>query len=144
MTVNAPSQVLLIGEAWGQFPSEGAITLDTKWFTIGQMGIEGKPGQRFGGGTGITSGSAFPGPWINRAPEMAGLTSTTVKSYVPYYRHSKAKVQPGIMEGAANFAFVDGHVGKFGPKELADPTTGRSSFRVKWTPNDEQYDPATN
>ncbi len=143
-TVSAPSQTLLIGEAWGQFPSEGAITLDTKWFTIGQMGIEGKPGQRFGGGTGITSATAFPGPWATRAPEMAGLTATTVRSYVPYYRHSKVKVQPGIIDGAANFAFVDGHVAKFGPKDLADPSTGRSTFKVRWTPNDEQYDPATN
>lgn len=142
-TVPSASSTLLIGEAWGQFPSEGQINPDTKWFTIGQMGIEGKPGQRFGGGTGITSASAFPGPWANRAPEMAGLTSTTVRSYVPYYRHSKVKVQQGVIDGAANFAFVDGHVAKYGPKDLADASTGRSTFKVRWTPNDEDYDPAT-
>jgi len=142
MSVSAPSRTLLIGEAWGTFPSEGPITTATNWFTIGQMGIEGTPGQRFGGGTGVGP-TAFPGPWMNRAPEMLGLTSTTVRTYVPYYRHSRVKVQPGVIDGAANFAFVDGHVDRIPAAELFD-ANGRTTFRVRWSPRDELADPATN
>jgi prepilin-type processing-associated H-X9-DG protein len=43
-------------------------------------------------------------------------------------------------DGAANFAFVDGHVALLQSTELADFTTGKSRYIALWSEIDEQAD----
>ncbi len=137
---NAP-KMLLMAEAWGLFPSQpkpGDTTLseETTWFSVSNVGRVGFPGERFGGGEGIIDGGEFPGPWLNRAVEMGGLTRDTVKTYVPLNRHGGAKDLPFSPGGRANFTFVDGHVEQLTQSDLIDIETGVSKGTVLWSPKD--------
>jgi prepilin-type N-terminal cleavage/methylation domain-containing protein/prepilin-type processing-associated H-X9-DG protein len=133
-SVDNSSQMLLLAEAWGLFWSE---TEPRKWFTIGQVGIDGTPGQRFGAGFGITGPGAFPGQWLGQAPEMTGLTTQAeLRSYIPYYRHPRQSGKPTEKTGGVNLGFADGHVAQFKFSDLADGTTGKSTLKVLWSPKD--------
>jgi len=143
-TVSNQSKMLLLGEAWGLFPSEPKpgdppIGSDTTWFSIAHEGRLGFPGERFGGGKGIEDGGAFPGLWIGgRALELAGLDRTTVKTYIPWYRHGSSSEVPSGPGGAANFAFVDGHVVRLTQTDVIEVESGISSLTAWWSPKDEQ------
>ncbi len=145
-TLAGASDTLLVGEAWGLYFNEGtsASNPPKAWFAGADIGDAGKPGQRFGGGTGITDASAFPGQWTSTSSgsvELAGLTRTTVRTYIPFYRHG-AKTLPFDPDGAANFARADGSVVLFRQRELVDGT-GKSTFRVIWSQLDRQIDAQT-
>jgi prepilin-type processing-associated H-X9-DG protein len=43
-------------------------------------------------------------------------------------------------EDRAHFAFADGHVELLGPRELADFTTGKSTYRALWSPVDQEIE----
>jgi len=140
-TVGNASKMLLLAEAWGLFPSQpkpGQTTLseDTTWFSVSNVGRTGFPGERFGGGEGVTDGGEFPGPWVNRAPEMGSLTRSTVKTYVPLNRHGGPRDVPFSPGGRANFTFVDGHVEQLTQADLIDVETGVSKGTVFWSPKD--------
>jgi len=131
-TVADSSKTILMGEAWGLFESEvGPRT----WFTIGQIGSDGRPGQRFGGGAGLP-GASFPGQWLGQAPEM-GPTSVAgaLKSYIPYYRHPRNKAEPLGRRSAANLTFVDGHVAQLKYSDLVE-ADGSSTLKALWSPFD--------
>jgi prepilin-type N-terminal cleavage/methylation domain-containing protein/prepilin-type processing-associated H-X9-DG protein len=133
-TVDRASQTLLLAEAWGLFQSEVA---PTAWFTIGQVGVDGRPGQRFGGGAGVPA-AAFPGQWLGLAPEMGPTTNAAaLRSYIPYYRHPKNRKDPLSTKGGVNLSFVDGHVGQYSYSDLVE-NNGTSTLKVLWSPLDQR------
>ncbi|QOJ01944.1 MAG: prepilin-type N-terminal cleavage/methylation domain-containing protein [Phycisphaeraceae bacterium] len=133
--VDRSSDVLLIGEAWGL--SSGGSGRD-RWFTNSAIGIQGRPGERFGGGGGVND---FPGDWdggrSGRAPEFPGTDSP--RSYIPYYRHPKKDKAPLEPMGSANFGFADGHTALWRHDNLYNPN-GRSTLKVLWSMVDEQVE----
>jgi prepilin-type N-terminal cleavage/methylation domain-containing protein/prepilin-type processing-associated H-X9-DG protein len=125
-----------LAEAWGY--SSGGPTGEKLWFTNSTIGARGLPGERFGGGAGVNDvgdGSAFG---RTRSPEMGSSGITT--SYIPYYRHPKRGGDPFQLKGGANFSFLDGHVDYIKVDDLVDLSSGRSTFRVLWAPNDRDID----
>jgi prepilin-type N-terminal cleavage/methylation domain-containing protein/prepilin-type processing-associated H-X9-DG protein len=123
-------------EAWG-LSSGTSGSSEKRWFTNSGVGQRGLPGERFGGNAGVTD---WPGDALSRsrAPEMGSSGSPT--SYVPYYRHPKRGGDPFQLKGGANFSFLDGHVDYINVNDLVDLSTGRSTFRVLWAPNDRDID----
>ena len=144
-TVSRSSDIVLYGEAWGLWTSEVENEYDERtWFSNGSMGSTFLPGERFGGGNGVTSG--WIGNWrgsgtIPRATEMGTDTSAEPRGYMPYYRHPRPRRdEPFAIEGAANIAFADGHVDQVTPSDLFDETTGRSTYRILWSLTDRQVE----
>jgi len=141
-TLPGASKTILVGEAWGLYFNEGASAANAPkaWFAAADIGDLGSPGERFGGGVGITNALAFPGQWTSQsagAIEMAGLTRTTVRTYVPFYRHGNRTI-PVHPEGRANFAKADGSVEIMSQRDLVDPITGKSSLKLLWSPKDHE------
>ena len=135
--VDFPTRMLLMGEAWGTFPSEDTSKPIT-WFAIGQVGYYGHPGLRFGGGQGL-GGYAFPNQnYLASAPESGGAFP---KSYLPYYRHPRRTTDPNALKGATNIGFADGHVAQFEFNKLVDTSTGNSTKAVLWSTLDYQMEP---
>jgi len=139
-TLPGASKTMLIGEGWGLYFNEGASAANapTSWFTGADIGDLGTPGERFGGGMGITNALAFPGQWTSQssgAVEMFGLTRTTVKTYVPFYRHGN-RTLPVNPDGRANFAKADGSVELMSQRDVVDPITGISTLKLLWSPKD--------
>jgi prepilin-type N-terminal cleavage/methylation domain-containing protein/prepilin-type processing-associated H-X9-DG protein len=133
-TVDNGSFTLLLTEAWGLWPSEN--TPEVTWFSIGSAGFAGAPAQRFGAGFGITTPGAFSGPWLNAAPEMAGVTTPLeMRSFVPFYRHPKQKGRSIERKGGVNMAMVDGHVQQYKFGDLVDGTN-QSTRKVVWSQKD--------
>lgn len=144
-TVSRSSDLLLFGEAWGLWTSEGNNEYDEKtWFTAGGIGSSFLPGERFGAGSGVTSG--WEGNWrgsgnIPRAPEMGTDENAEPRSYMPYYRHPRpSKDDPFAIEGSANIVYVDGHVEQVNASDLFDETTERSTYKVLWSLIDRQVE----
>lgn len=134
--VEMSSMTLLMGEAWGTFPSEAGGT-PTTWFASGALGYFGMPGLRFGGGIGLGS-YAFPNLNYLTAPESGGAWP---KSYLPYYRHPRRFNDPNALRGATNIGFADGHIAQFSFEKLVDKGTGKSSKSVLWSPYDYTMEP---
>jgi prepilin-type N-terminal cleavage/methylation domain-containing protein/prepilin-type processing-associated H-X9-DG protein len=139
-TVDESSKMLLYAEAWGLWASESDDLYERKWFTIGQVGVEGMPGERFGGGTGIDEPWAFGGQWPDNAPEMKGESPDDLISYIPYYRHPNRTQGRLELRGGANFAFADGHIGTATVQQLVDLDSGLSNFEVLWSRLDRKLD----
>jgi prepilin-type processing-associated H-X9-DG protein len=124
-----------------EIESEGG---DTNWFTNASIGKLELPGRRFGAGDGVPESyflNPLNGNWNagTRPAEFEAIG--TPESYVPYYRHPKARSDTfGTSEGRANFGFVDGHVEGFGPQELFDDQTERSRYAALWSPLDRRQE----
>ncbi len=141
-TVDESTRMILIGEAWGLFPSE--IATNKTWFSIGQIGVESTPGRRFGAGAGVTETWAFPGTWFGKAPEMSTVTNrASIKTYIPWYRHPRRTRDVEKFQGGANFGFVDGHVANIVANTTANDSTGKSLFAILWSPLDRKIDKTT-
>lgn len=137
--VDFADKTLLMGEAWGTFPSEDT-SKPISWFAIGQIGYYGTPGLRFGGGAGL-GGYAFPNQnYLTLAPESGGAFP---KSYLPYYRHPRRTENPNALKGGTNIGFADGHVAQYDFQKLVNTATGRSTKAVLWSPLDYKMEPAT-
>jgi prepilin-type N-terminal cleavage/methylation domain-containing protein len=135
--VDLSSKMILIGEAWGTFPSEDT-TRDTTWFANGQIGYIGTPGLRFGGGTGL-GGFAFPNQnYVAQAPEAAGAFP---KSYLPYYRHPNRTTDRNALKGSTNIGFVDSHVDQLAYNKLVNTTNGKSTRAALWSLLDFEMEP---
>ena len=133
------SRMLLLGEAWGLFPSEGSNPTDATWFSVGEMGSQGLPAERFGAGDGIGSG-AFPGPWRRNAPEMEYADIPSPGSYMPWYRHPRRNSDLIGQEGGANMGFVDGHVERKARSTLVDDSAVKSTYEVLWSIIDQRVE----
>jgi len=141
--VDESFKMILFGESWGLWRSEieseaGA----TNYFTPATIGRIELPGARFGAGDGVPEGE-----WLGRGNWNTGVRPSefeadgTPTSYIPYYRHPKAKKNTfNTGEGRANFGFADGHVEGFGPQDLFDNGTERSNYAALWSPLDRRQE----
>jgi prepilin-type processing-associated H-X9-DG protein len=115
------SQMILLTDSW----SELAVT-PTGYAAEALIGWNGPPGARFGAGDGINwTGGRFG----TRASQIDFSRHRTV--------HNRSMTDP---IGAANFAFVDGHVALWQTTDLADFTTGKSRYVALWSEIDEKAD----
>jgi prepilin-type N-terminal cleavage/methylation domain-containing protein/prepilin-type processing-associated H-X9-DG protein len=127
------SKIILVAEAWAQSPNPDK----TRWYTNSTIGPQGKPGQKFGGGTGVKD---FPAGFgrSDRSPEAMGTGSP--KSYLPYYRHPMDRSDTyNTSKGGVNITYFDGHVDRKAPTELFDGD-GKSTYKALWTSKDEALD----
>lgn len=147
--VNQSSNTLLVGEAWGQQATTNRNTDETMYVTLSAIGQQ--PGRdtasspiggRFGGGTGVGdfNGNAFGGGGAfggsaPRAPEF-GPGADRPTSYIPWYRHPNRNKEFLKIEGGANFLMVGTNVSRESVNDLIDRTTGRSTLKVLWSPQD--------
>jgi prepilin-type processing-associated H-X9-DG protein/prepilin-type N-terminal cleavage/methylation domain-containing protein len=118
------SELILIGE---KFPSNSALGGYFAGSTIGYSGDTA--GSRFGGNGGYLPASNLP-------------RFGAVRTEIDWTRHRRkadgGDGTPQSIKGRANFAFADGHVANYKADELYDPATGKSNFKVLWSP----YDPS--
>jgi prepilin-type N-terminal cleavage/methylation domain-containing protein/prepilin-type processing-associated H-X9-DG protein len=137
--VEEGDKTFLIADAWGL--SSGTSNR-TMWFTNATIGSYGLPGERFGAKADGTGGILdFPGDALGRPPRPDEMESTgSPTSYIPYYRHPRRGREQFAIKGSANFGFIDGHVDQIKPQDLYDQSTGRSVFRVLWSPKDRALD----
>jgi len=151
--VNFSSRMMLVGEAWGPYGSEGEGTdrsgSGDDWFAAADIGAEGLPGERFGAG-GVTIQQVMPAEElrefqsgaVNTPPEFDALTRENVTrgfSYLPYYRHDR-RDNTFDVEGAVNIGFVDGHVERLNARDLFDPDTRKSTYKALWSPDDQRVE----
>jgi prepilin-type N-terminal cleavage/methylation domain-containing protein len=154
--VSEATSMLLIGEAWGQFRTTNLNTGLEMFMTASAIGQ--KPGQqtsnnpiggRFGGGSGVQDwpGNAFGGgsfgSGAGRAPEFGPGTARPT-SYIPWYRHPNRNKEFLSIRGGANFVFVGNNVSRQNVGDLIEQDTGRSTFRVLWSPDDRKAEPRDN
>ncbi len=138
-SVSNASRMILNAEAWGLFRSENPS--DNRWFTIGNVGYAGTPGERFGGGAGIPL-SWFPGQWNENPPAIelfGGVGSAPVKSYVPYYRHPNRTTDRTQLKGSSNMVFADGNVSQYTYQDLVR-ADGKSTLKAQWSPLDARIE----
>lgn len=123
------SRLLLLLETWPELPVKGASPPVHVAQAI--AGLVGKPGQRFGGGTGIV--------WTTPPDGTAGRFDVRA-SQITFYRHRRQD-QQAIEDpsGRGNFAFADGHAEALDPQELATPD-GTSTFLALWSPLDQDVE----
>jgi prepilin-type processing-associated H-X9-DG protein len=121
------SQIILALESWSEVeaPDNGSPAMG--WVSEAAIGWVGTtPGERFGAGDGV-------GWSYGRFGER--------DSQIAFDRHrstpNRSMTDP---DGAANFAFVDGHVQLLQSTELADFATGKSRYVALWSEIDEQAD----
>jgi prepilin-type N-terminal cleavage/methylation domain-containing protein len=146
------SKVMLMGEAWGISVASDVDKTRTYWYANSGIGNQGFPGQRFGGGDGVSDFDFKTGP-SGEYPEEAGPQGQRAwarpplnqphKSYLPYYRHPKRKFSDpwSKIAGGVHIGFVDGHGGVEKGEELSvsdrtSPRFGKSTFKLLWSPSD--------
>lgn len=153
VSANYSSRMLLLSEAWAFYGSEGDQSdrsgTGDDWYAAADIGQAGSPGDRFGGGDLRISDvlpqdelRAFQSGNANTPPEFETLTRENLTrpfSYIPYYRHDRTESTFDI-EGGANMAFLDGHVERFAASDLFDANTGKSTYRVLWSPIDARVE----
>ena len=141
--VDESSKMMLFGESWGTWRSEiESEEGEINWFTSATIGKSQLPGRRFGAGDGLPESLwTSVGNWISGSPPEEFEGSGAPTSYIPYYRHPKARDNTfDTSEGRANFGFVDGHVEGFGPPDLFDDNTERSNYAALWSPLDRRQE----
>ena len=121
--VKGGSELILLAE---KFPSNAALG---GYFAGSTVGFQGDTaGSRFGGNGGYTPASNL------------GARFGLVRTEIDWTRHRRkadgGDGTPQSIRGRANFAFADGHVANFKADELYDPITGKSNFKVLWSPYD--------
>lgn len=126
-------KTLMVAEAWAKFRGNDD---EEVYFTASTMGAQGRPGERFGAGDGVTDSSIIPDR--NRPPEFG--SSGVPRSYIPYYRHPRRQNDMVAPQGGANIAYLDGHVENKRHTDLADFNTGLSRFDTLWSPIDRRID----
>ena len=119
------SEIILLGDGWSELaqPENGP---PVGYAAPAVMGFTGWPARRFGAGGGIGWGIGRFG---------------TRESQIAFYRHrtgrNRSMTDP---DGAANFAFADGHVALHASRDLADFETGKSKYRALWSENDPEIE----
>jgi prepilin-type processing-associated H-X9-DG protein len=118
-SVPRPSNMILIGEAWSYFQPTGAFQCG---LTIGNRGLT--PGQRFGGGGGITPFNA--GRWGE------------VNCELPYMLHRLGGAAGRSTQpiGRINLGYADGHVETKSNQDLVDYVSGVSTNDSFFSPLD--------
>jgi prepilin-type N-terminal cleavage/methylation domain-containing protein/prepilin-type processing-associated H-X9-DG protein len=123
--VSRSAQVMLVLEGWSSlgvaYPGYFAPPC------IGGPGTT--PGQRFGGGTGIS-------PARNEGRFGFQLTELAFGRHTPLGAGHSAKARPAAGE-RLNFGYADGHVVAHTVADLTDLDTGQATGDSLWTPADE-------
>lgn len=136
-SVDFASSTILLSDSYGQYGKDrdGKIGFFTEE-TIGQTGT---PGERFGGGdSGVQNTEGwfgFRSSGTNRSPELDDPT-VMPNSYLPYYRHPKRTDKLQAISGGVQIAFADGSVRSIKANDMVDETTGISTLKVLWSPDD--------
>jgi hypothetical protein len=135
--VDFSSKMILIGEMWAiqSIGDPGEV----KWVTQDSFGTFGTPGQRFGGGAGVTDSSIAPGFGAGRPPEM-GSGFDMPKSYMSYSRHPKRRNDQVSPVGSSIFGYVDTHVQTKSAETLFDRVSGKSLMDSLWSTKDPEID----
>jgi prepilin-type N-terminal cleavage/methylation domain-containing protein/prepilin-type processing-associated H-X9-DG protein len=122
--VGHSSQMILLVESWSDWAQPEPNP--TGFAAQAIIGFWGRPGERFGAGSGA-------GWAIGRFGTLA--------SQIAYYRH-RAKPTRALTEpvGRANFSFIDGHVEAMTHDQLADFATGKSKYAAMWSTIDREID----
>jgi prepilin-type processing-associated H-X9-DG protein len=124
------SEVILLADSWSELAQPENNPTPTGYAAEAVMGYTGNPGRRFGAAGGIGWSQGRLG---------------TKDSQIAFYRHrsgrNRSMTDP---DGAANFAFADGHVALHASRDLADFETGKSRYRALWSTIDPdlERDPA--
>jgi prepilin-type N-terminal cleavage/methylation domain-containing protein/prepilin-type processing-associated H-X9-DG protein len=126
----------IVAEAWGLAVSTGGPK-GTQLYTNSTVGSQGRPGERFGGGSGVSDHPITGGDPRAGHPELNPLPA---KSYIPYYRHPRRQGEFTAIKGGANFGFLDGHVDTKQASKLFRSSDGKSTFDVLWSAKDRQID----
>jgi prepilin-type N-terminal cleavage/methylation domain-containing protein len=130
-------RMLLVGEMWAiqQIDNNG----ERLWVTQDSFGTFGNPGERFGGGVGVTSDASIqPGFGDGRPPEMGGGFDLP-KSYPSYSRHPRKKSQHVVPQGSTMMGFLDAHVSLKSATDLFG-ADGKSTLNVLWSTKDAEID----
>jgi prepilin-type N-terminal cleavage/methylation domain-containing protein len=130
-------RMLLFGEMWAiqAIDNNG----ERLWVTQDSFGTFGNPGERFGGGVGITTdASILPGFGEGRPAEMGGGFDPP-KSYMSYSRHPRKRSQQVSPQGSSMMGFLDTHVELKASNDLYG-ADGRSTLKVLWSPKDIEID----
>ncbi len=137
LNVDFSDKMMLIGEMW----AIQQLSFDGKnyWVTQDSFGTFGKPGERFGGGAGVSDASINPGFDDGRPQEM-GSGYDIPTSYMSYSRHPKKKVNNVVPEGSTVFGYVDTHVALKNANALFDKATGKSTMDTLWSAKDPEID----
>lgn len=126
-TVGQPSKMILVVESWSSLrpnPADG-------WVAQAIVGANGTPGQRFGGGKGLTA------PVPTRGSGAGALRSG---SELPFSRH-RGRAIPGAaaaVKGSVSIGYADGHVDMRSDTDLVQPN-GLSSLDSLWSPYDPDF-----
>jgi prepilin-type N-terminal cleavage/methylation domain-containing protein/prepilin-type processing-associated H-X9-DG protein len=124
--VKASSQMILLTDSWSELsePDNGAPP--TGFGAEALVGYGGPPGARFGAGDGI---NWTYGRFGTRASQIDFSRHRTTPNH--------SMTDP---DGAANFAFADGHVALWKSTDLANFTTGKSRYVALWSEIDVKAD----
>jgi len=133
--VDRAADVMLLAEAWAYVGVLDDQTGQRSWFTVSSMGDKGKPGERFGAGPGVNFAQIG-----NPPPPILGGFGVIPKAYMPYYRHPFRSSDPVAIKGGANIGFADGHVDFKKVNDLIDSETGKSTYKVLWSLQDQKLE----
>jgi len=125
------SQLILLAESWPELPQPIGSPQPVGHAAQAVIGLLGKPGERFGAGRGVG--------WTD-PPDATPDRFDTRPSQITFYRHRRHSGQMEDPRGAAHFAFADGHVELLRQDELADLSTGLSTYRALWSTIDRQLE----
>ncbi len=131
--VDEATRTLLVGEAWAKFIGVGSTS--AVYYTSSSIGSQGKPGERFGGGSGVVDSAITPDR-NNSPPDMSAADPP--KSYLPYYRHPNRTTGFAALRGSAMLGFPDGHADAKQPQQLFVSASGHSTREVLWSPADRK------
>ncbi len=149
-SVDFASQVHVMGDSWAEYWKDQDLDGDFGAFATETIGSFGLPGERFGADATFeqkfnlffyNNGARSPGN-----PEFDALTAFGAgrypASYIPYYRHPQRSTKLFEVEGKANIGKADGSVEQFSPSDLFNGSTDRSTYKVLWSPRDQQVERA--
>jgi len=129
------AKILLLGEAWGLSPATSS-EVGRLWFANAQIGAQGDPVSRFGGGNGV-----FDIPDVNTfrsAPEATGLAPGSPRFYTPFYRHPGRNKDFTSSSGNTHLVFVDGHASPLQQRDLVTGTGNQGTDKLTgaalWSP----------
>jgi prepilin-type N-terminal cleavage/methylation domain-containing protein/prepilin-type processing-associated H-X9-DG protein len=124
--VKSSSRIILLADSWSEIGSTAAsgTTVYTAQAIVGWVGDT--PGIRFGTGPGVA--------WdVGRFPERPSQIAFDRHRANPFRKVSDP-------DGAANFAFADGHVSLHRSTDLADFTTAKSRYLALWSQIDPEVE----
>lgn len=126
------SDTILLGESWGQYCKEDEEG-ERRYYTEEAFGHTGLPGERFGGGSGVSDTGFQYGNWTREGSPELDNPNALPDSFIPYYRHPGRRERFQELRGGANIGFADGSVRSATAVDLVDQSTGLSTYEALWS-----------